>query len=54
MEERIDILEKELEMAKEIILMLCDKVENLEASANKAWALYDKVKNKPMVKAFLK
>lgn len=54
MEQKIKQLEQELEEAREVILILCEKVEELEASANKAWALYDKIKNKPIIQAFLK
>ena len=54
MEEKIYQLEQELEEMKDIVLLLCEKVEMLEDSANKAWSLYAKVKNNPIVKTMLK
>ena len=54
MEQKVERLEKELEEAREIILILCEKVEALEASAEKALSLYDKVKNNPLIKTMLR
>jgi hypothetical protein len=52
--DKIQELEYELKETQEVVLLLCEKIEELEESANKAWALFDKVKNNPIVKKVLK
>lgn len=54
MEERIEQLEKDLAEAREMILILCERLDEAEQHIENAYSIYQEALKNPLAKAFIK
>ncbi len=54
MEERIEQLERDLKEAREMILILCERLDEAELHISNAYKIYQNALKHPMAKALLR